>query len=61
MGISWISRKGVDLEKGGGYEPPYQLCINSSFDCDPTQDVRGVFLDVSKAFDKVWHDGLLYI
>ena len=26
--------------------------INSSFDCDPTQDVRGVFLDISKAFDK---------
>ena len=22
--------------------------------------MRGVFLDLSKAFDKVWHDGLLY-
>ena len=21
-------------------------------------EVRGVFLDLSKAFDKVWHDGL---
>ena len=27
--------------------------INSSFDCDPTIDVSGVFLDISKAFDKV--------
>ena len=27
--------------------------INSSFDCDPAQDVRGIFLDISKAFDKV--------
>ena len=27
MGISWISRKGGILEKGGGYEPPYQLCV----------------------------------
>ena len=27
--------------------------INSSFDCDPTQDVSGIFLDFSKAFDKV--------
>ena len=35
--------------------------INSSFDCDPTQDVRGVFLDISKAaFDKVWYVGLPY-
>ena len=23
-------------------------------------DVRAVFLDISKAFDKVWHQGLLY-
>ena len=23
-------------------------------------DVRGVFLDISNAFDKVWHDSLLY-
>ena len=23
-------------------------------------EVRGIFLDLSKAFDRVWHDGLLY-
>ena len=23
-------------------------------------DVRGVFLDISKVFDKVWHNGLLF-
>ena len=32
--------------------------INSSFDCDPTIDVRGIFLDILKAFDKVWHGGI---
>ena len=23
-------------------------------------EVRGVFLEISKAFDKVWHDGLIF-
>ena len=34
--------------------------INCSFDCCPTLDVRGTFLDISKAFDKVWHKGFLF-
>ena len=34
--------------------------IYSAFDCNPFLEVRGVFLDLSKAFGKVWHDGLIY-
>ena len=34
--------------------------IYQSFDCSPTRDIRGAFLDISKAFDKVWHEGLLF-
>ena len=34
--------------------------IQTAFDENPTANVRGVFLDIFKAFDKVWHDGLLY-
>ena len=29
--------------------------IYSSFDCHPSPEVRGLFLDISKAFDRVWH------
>ena len=32
--------------------------IQSAFDDNPTADVRGIFSDISEAFDKVWHDGL---
>ena len=35
--------------------------IFEAFDCSPSFEVRPVFLDISKAFDKVWHRGLLYI
>ena len=34
--------------------------ISEAFDCNPPLEVRSVLLDISKAFDKVWHKGLLY-
>ena len=34
--------------------------IQKSFDESPAIDVRRIFLDISKSFDKVWHKGLIY-
>ena len=34
--------------------------IYSSFNCNLTLEIRGLFLDISKAFDGVCHDGLLF-
>ena len=36
----------------------YEIC--KAFDANLSLDVRGVFLDLSKAFDRVWDDGLMY-
>ena len=56
-------------ENQSGFRPSdsceYQLLsivhdIYASFDCNPPRDVRCVFLDISKAFDRLWHEGLIY-
>ena len=36
------------------------LCVTQLFDCNPRVDMRGIFLNTSKAFDKVWHKGLIF-
>ena len=39
---------------------PIVFEIYKSFDCNPSKDVRGIFLDISEAYDRVWHIGLIY-
>ena len=34
--------------------------IYKSFDCNRPADTRWIFLDISKTFGKVWHEGLIF-
>ena len=34
--------------------------IFQNFDCNPFLDFLSVYLGISKAYDGVWHDGLIY-
>ena len=34
--------------------------IYTSFDRNPPRDFRCIFLNISKDFDRVWHEGLIY-
>ena len=34
--------------------------IHKAFENPKSLELRAVFLDISKAFDKVWHEGLLF-
>ena len=59
--------KGLISANQSGFKPG-DSCINQLLSIthniyksfDDGYEVRGVFLDISKAFDKVWHDGLVF-
>ena len=38
----------------------YKSIINKNFDFQPPTDMSGTFLDISKTFDKVWEEGLIF-
>ena len=36
----------------------HEIC--KSFDCNSPADTRGIFLDISKSFNKIWHEALIF-
>ena len=65
----YLETKNLLTPHQSGFHPNdsciYQLLsivnsIYTNFDHNPSLEVRGNFLDISKAFDKVWHEGLIY-
>ena len=66
---SFFDREELLNRNQSGFRP-FDSCVNQlltitheifcSFEYNPLLEVRSTFLDISKAFDKVWHEGLLY-
>ena len=65
--FDFFSKNNLLSPNQSGFRPGHS-CINqllsinyeilSAFDMG--LEVRGIFLNISKAFDKVWHDGLIF-
>ena len=65
--LGFFLDKGLISANQSGFKPG-DSCINQLLSIthniyqslDASYEVRGVFLDIWKAFDKVWHDGLIF-
>ena len=67
--IIFLDQNCVLKAKQSGFRPS-DSCIHqliaithntfTAFDANLSLEVRGIFLDLSKAFDRVWHKGLIH-
>ena len=67
--LNYIERENLRNINQSGFRAN-DSCINQltsityeiylAFNCSPSLEVRGIFLDLFKAFDKVLHQGLLF-
>ena len=56
-----ISRNQSGFKPGDSYITQLVSITHEIYESfDDGFEVRGVFLDISKAFHKVWHEGLIY-
>ena len=66
---SYLHTNNLITKNQSGFRPGYSTTnqllylideIHQAFDCTESFEVRAVFLDIFKAFDKVWHEGLVF-
>ena len=57
--VSLLSICGKSLERLM-FNEMFKFFIENDLISSNQSEVRGVFLDILKAFDKVWHDGIIF-
>ena len=66
---SYLNENNLITKNQSGFRPGDSTCnqllylvneIHEAFENPKSLEVRAIFLDISKAFDKVWHAGLLF-
>ena len=66
---SYLDANNLITKKQSGFRPRYSTTnqllylvneIHQAIEDPKSLEVRAVFLDISKAFDKTWHDGLIF-
>ena len=66
---SYLNANNLITKNQSGFRPGYSTTnqllylvneIHQAFENPKSLEVRAVFLDISKAFDKVWRDGLIF-
>ena len=65
----FLNKNNLLTPKQSGFRPedstvnqllPITNGIYKAFDEYPSKETHAIFLDISKAFDKVWHEGLIF-
>ena len=56
----YLNSNNLITKNQSGFRPGDSTTNHQAFEDCNLLEVRAVFLDISKAFDKVWHEGLLF-
>ena len=56
----YFIKNSIILQNQSGFNQIFSITHEIYKSFDDGLDVRGVFLDMSKVFDKVWHEGIIF-
>ena len=58
--MNFLEEKNLLNSNQSGFRPDHPCERQLLFDCHASLEVRGMFSDISKAFNRIWDEGLLH-